>query len=302
MTNESCDHITFRDCNVERNLGPSDGNRASFCNVAIVANGSSASGAYVDSITFERCHFGVSNGVAIGSPCFNFLCYTNQVSGQAYAHHGWSNVVVTDSILEAADQTTVDVADTWLQSDLTKRASGPFTMSGCTVMGAGLNTSLSYPNGIDVEAPHDVLIENNTIYRCGGVALSFGSASGDPYGAIIRNNHFILDQGTATVGHFEAVRLSGTGNTFSGNEIMVSGGWFPMRLIDLSNSTITGNSIHDSRTSALDMVVLEWTKNLTITGNTLEGHWTTNPLIYQSAYGGATNVNNTIANNTFLHN
>jgi hypothetical protein len=50
------------------------------------------------------------------------------------------------------------------------------------------------------------------------------------------------------------------------------------------------------------MMVLEWTKNLTITGNTLTCGWTTDPRIYGSAYGGSTNTNNTIANNTFLHN
>jgi hypothetical protein len=300
MTSESCDHITFRDCNVERNLGPSDGARASFCNVAILANGSSASGAYVDSITFERCHFGVSNGVAIGSPCFNFLCWTNYSGTPRLAHHGWSNVVVTDSIFEAADQTTVDIADYPLQSNANVRASGPFTMTGCTIMGAGKNPALPYGNGIAIEAPHDVLIENNTIYRCAEMALGCGSGSGYSYGAIIRNNRFILDEDTFTVDdRAPAIGLGGTTMTFSGNIINVNAGWFPMRLDELTDSTITGNSIHDSRTSAIDMMVLEWTKNLTITGNTLTCGWTTDPRIYESAYGGSTNTNNTIANNTF---
>jgi hypothetical protein len=59
-------HLTFQDCNIERNLGTEDaGHSRHFDNVFINPNVVAPS---VDTILFHGCHFGVSNGVANGCP------------------------------------------------------------------------------------------------------------------------------------------------------------------------------------------------------------------------------------------
>jgi len=135
--------------------------------------------------------------------------------------------------------------------------------------------------------------------------LNLSSAQGAPYNAIIRNNHFLLDQGTAPTGSSAAIYLCGNNNDFTDNEVKVGTGWFPVWLKAFYNSSFTGNTINDTRSSPPEsgnMVVLEGTASIIVTGNTSQNGSTSNPVIYESAYGGATNVNNTISGNTFQHN
>ncbi|MEI6246827.1 MAG: glycosyl hydrolase family 28-related protein, partial [Acidobacteriota bacterium] len=71
----ACDHITFKNCEVERNLGVQSGADQGFNDVTIW----SAVGKPVTDITFDGCHIGVSNGAGgrdTGSPRFGLECYT----------------------------------------------------------------------------------------------------------------------------------------------------------------------------------------------------------------------------------
>jgi hypothetical protein len=302
----SCGHITFKDCNVERNLSPIAGADDQFCNIAIVPDGSSPSGSVVDSITFEGCNVGVSNGDKTGCPAFSLVCYTVPRGDVNRAYHGWSNVVITDCVFEGSDECVVDFADCPLDSDPTQRASGPVTMTGCTIKGGGQNGVTRFAYGLAIEAPHDVTITGNTFYRCYDTCCGTGSSSGSSDSINISDNLFLLDEdnGITTSESANAVLIGGSNVTFHGNTMSVSQGWFPIYMQGISDSFFTDNTIHDLRANPPEypnMVVLENSDTVVVTGNTLHGEGPGDPVIYESTYGGATNVGNTLTPNTFIN-
>lgn len=245
----SCDHITFKDCDVERNLGTGD-------DIFIGENGSVATGgAHVDNVTFDRCHIGVSNGTGghdTGSPRAGIEAYTYPTASRNVAYHGWSNVRILNCVIKATDGFCVDLADAPLASDPSQRASGPALISGCTLMGGGYPSSTggSGTNGytIESEAPNGVVIENNTIYRGSENTIQTGASSGLPSGMIIRNNviNMDFDNGIPVgAGQYEIV-LGGARHRFTGNTVIdhVSTCTRPYGVVTLDNATacvMTGN-------------------------------------------------------------
>ena len=291
----SVDHITFKDSEVERNLGAGN-------NISIVEDGSSAGGAHVSDITFDGLHVGVSNGRTdiprnIGGPLGGIEVYTWD-GGTGKALHGWSNVNILNSVFEATDSFCVDLADYPLASG--ERASGPVRVAGNTLKGGGWGGG-RWGYTIAIESPKGVLIENNTIYRGGNRALGVGWTSGLPSGFIVRGNVFPLDYDNGiTVNpsqYAPMITLSGNG-TFSGNTITTDEGGFVLELLDFSNGTVTGNTFNELRTSSPPWAV--GYTNMTgtaITGNTFKTAATSNPVLSD----GGSNSNNTISGNTFLH-
>jgi Pectate lyase superfamily protein len=292
----SVDHITFKDSEVERNLGAGN-------NISIVEDGSSAGGAHVSDITFDGLHVGVSNGRTdiprnIGGPRAGIEVYTYPASGNV-AYHGWSNVNILNSVFEATDSFCVDLADAPLASG--QRASGPARVAGNTLKGGGWGGGV-FGYTIAIEAPKGVVIENNTIYRGGNRALGVGWTSGLPSGYIIRDNVFPLDYDNGITPdsspYAPLITLGGSGGTFSGNTVTTDEGGYVLQLLDFSDDTVTGNTFTELRSSSPPWVI--GYTNMTgtaITGNTFKTAATSNPVLFD----GGSNANNVISGNTLMH-
>ncbi|HUD03181.1 MAG TPA: glycosyl hydrolase family 28-related protein [Patescibacteria group bacterium] len=293
----STNHITFKDSDIERNLGLGD-------NIGIVEDGSTSGGAHVDSITFDNDHVGVSNGRTdisrnIGGPRGGIEIWTNSNNGTAL--HGWSNINILNSTFEATDSFCIDLADMPLASG--QRASGPVRVAGNTIKGGGWGSAQPYGYTLAIESPKGVIIENNTIYRGRDSTMGTGASSGLPSGYIIRNNIIDLsfDNGITVDSspYSKMMEFQGDSATFSGNTVTTNVGGITLQLDQFTNGTVTGNGFNELRSSNTPWALAYGqTSNTSITGNTFRTAATTNSVLWDA--GG--NSNNTITPNTFLHN
>ena len=233
----SCSDITFRRCEVERNVGIED---SAFTNGYNDITVYQASSAHVSDITFDGCHVGVTNGIRTGSPRMGLECWTAPGSGT-----GWRNITLRDCVFEA---TAIHNADFACFSDAVSRG---VLVEGCTFKGGGLdmkNTLWGY--GICLEWPNNVTIRNSTFYRSAYAAI-WGSPQGMS-GAAWRITGNTFDADTAYGGMAAPDRcivgLFGQGNVFTGNKVKFHGGllrWAGM--VELGHSdgdTVTGNTFH----------------------------------------------------------
>ena len=299
----SCDHVTFKDCLVERNLGDENADFSmNYNNINFIEDGSRAEGAHLDSITFDGCRVGVSNGRTdiprnIGSPRAGLECYTDD-GGDDRAEHGWSNLRVIDCIFEATDSFCIDLADSLDARG--EHISGPALISGCTLKGGGYNGG-PFGYTICLEAPKGVVIENNLIYRGRSNTINvFGSQGVPASGYVIRNNFFALnvDNGI-TPGSRSMVLLAGNDHVFTGNTITTNQGSTVLELQHSTNSTITGNTLNELRSTSTPWALQIYNvTDATVRGNTFKTAATTNPVINFSG----TNTANTITDNVFRHN
>jgi hypothetical protein len=234
----ACDHITFKDCDVERNLGIEvDGNQG-FNDITIWV----AQNGPVSDITFDGCHIGVSNGQGghdTGAPRMGIECYTD-ASPMA---HGWQNITLRNCVFEAADMETADFAD-YGQA----RASGVL-IEGCTFKGGGYS-NVKWKYVLNFEMPLGVVVRNNTFYRGRGGWGSVlnvtddGSKSGSGPGAVFTGNTFDLDydNGFAPNVRDWSVVLMGDDNIVTGNHFKCHWGSNDFLLLDgAHNNTVTGN-------------------------------------------------------------
>ena len=242
----SCDHITLRDCQIECNLGVEDSSFSKdFNNMRITENGISG-GAHVDSITLERCHFGVSNGIRSGCPRMDIEAYTWD-GGTGHVTHGWSNLKIVDCVFEVSDWYNIDLADD--AKDDGTRASGPALVSGCTLKG-GKNYTLC------IESPKGVVIENNIIYRASNNTLKMGCgdmSSVNP-GTIFRNNTIDLATNQGLALGSPAFFLKGGDNRFTGNVVRTTSSSRIFELQQARNNIITGNFITMPATATLFVI------------------------------------------------
>jgi Right handed beta helix region len=227
----SCDHITFKDCTIERNLGVENSSFSNgYDNVWIQENGAPG-GAHVGSITFDGCHFGVSNGVKTGCPRMDLEIYTNDG-----ATRNWGNITVTNCIFEVSDWLNIDLSDEYL-SDSQAGHGGPVLISGCTLKGGSHYT-------ICVESAYGTTIENNTIYRGGSstIKMGRGDMTNVNPGTIIRNNVFPLTTDNGLTQGSITFYLEGGGNQFTGNTVMASPSNCLFAFDQARNNTVTGNT------------------------------------------------------------
>jgi len=301
-SDRSANHITFKDCLIERNLGTENAERSlGFNNIGIMEV-ADAGGAHVDSITFDGCHVGVSNGRTdiprnIGGPRAGLEAYTDPNGAPV---HGWSNLNLVNCVFEATDSFCVDLADTPLPSG--ERASGPARIAGCTLKGGGWGGA-PFGYTLCLEAPKGVVIENNTIYRGYNNTLGCGASSGIGGGYIIRDNTIdcTFDNGITPLpatGYHAMVLLLGDGNVFTGNTIVTNVGGLQLELQNFTRGSVTGNTLIEKRTSSAPWAINVWdSSGSTVTGNTFRTASTSAPVIH---YQG-TNANNTVTSNTFQH-
>ena len=298
----SVEHITFKDCLIERNLGTENARHSRGFNNIGITEVAAAGHAHVDSITFDGCHVGVSNGRTdiprnIGGPRAGLEAYTDPNGAPV---HGWSNLNLVNCVFEATDSFCVDLADTPLPSG--ERASGPARIAGCTLKGGGWGGA-PFGYTLCLEAPKGVVIENNTIYRGYNNTLGCGASSGIGGGYIIRDNTIdcTFDNGITPLpatGYHAMVLLLGDGNVFTGNTIVTNVGGPQLELQNFTRGSVTGNTLIEKRTSSAPWAINVWdSSGSTVTGNTFRTASTSAPVIH---YQG-TNANNTVTSNTFQH-
>jgi pectate lyase len=225
----SCNHITFKDCVVERNAGSDPDFSQGFNNISLIER----AGVHVSDVTFEGC-------TVAGAPRMGLECYTSTDASQ-----GWANITLRNCVFAASDGASIDFSDASYA-----RASGVL-VEGCTIAGGGA-TKVDYGYGICLEMPQNVIIRNNTFTRAWLQSINVTDRGDSRYvtsGAQITGNTFDLTTGTAAYGGSEApIILKKAGNVFSGNTI--KGGWGTSGIVSLwyatantvSNNTFTGTS------------------------------------------------------------
>ncbi len=144
----SCSFITFRNCEVECNLGSENASLSNgFNDVTIWVGGSTS----VSDILFEGCHIGVSNGVRSGAPRMGVECYTDDG-----AQYGWQRITFRSCVVEVCDAHGMDFSD-----EQNVRSQG-LVVEGCHLKGAGLRPNAPWASTIDLEYPLRATIRNNT--------------------------------------------------------------------------------------------------------------------------------------------
>lgn len=309
-TNDA-DHITFTDCNVERNLGNHESDGASgYNNVIWIEAVGDANGSHMEYITFDGCHFGVDNGRrdiarSIGAPRANVELY--QLPGAGAVRTGWHNVYFYDCIFEAADGFTLDIPGAIYDGVHTD---GYCVIDGCTIYGGGV-TEDWFPSAIVIEGVNHVTINDCDIYPAHDNALTIQTYGGvDTNNWAVTGNRFHLDDfthgGIDERSTEPAIILQGTGE-FTGNTIHNSTGsywllWLGYYYSDswADGCTITGNEFHELRSTVNPMLRVYNATDCTITGNTFQTAATSGPtLTYSGTNTGTTVVDGT--NNTLVH-
>ena len=232
--------LTFKDCEFERSLGTSWSGRSDIVHrdnvVSIYASRNT-----VDTVTFDGCHLGVSNGVASGA---------QRMMVEVWAGHGvdnlYKNITFRGCDIEPSNAQGLDFscyADSG-QGD-------GVLIEGCTLYGAGVDPKgTAWGQGITLEWPKNVTIRNNTFYRCSE-------------GAIYPNHYGFSYDSNLTV----------TGNTFDFDTAyggITADSSTGMCVTQGANGTITGNTFiwH----GASDLLGCVWFAGANSTGNTVTGN------------------------------
>lgn len=234
-----CDHITFIDCEFDRNLGTEDEDY-SLCynNVSLYATSDGAP----SFINFKGCTFGCDNGVTDGSPRMNVECWVQADSTKAY-----HDITFTGCTFARAEFHSLDLAD----SD-SARASN-ILISDCVFQGAGRNEATEgyWGHNICIESPGNIVVTGCTFYRCMTYCILVASAwthgEGNP-AFVIDNNTFDMDTNNNIPNTWGGQHffLTGYDNQFTNNTITARTG--DRNAIFQFNNTvdniITGNTIH----------------------------------------------------------
>ena len=211
----SCDHITFKDCFIERNLGTENASFSlGYNNITIKQR----SYAFVSFITFDGCTLGGNNGVAAGAPRFNVEC--DVASGST---EGWHDITFNNCLCHAANGgATLDFSENPAARASNVTLTNNVIHSGY-VSGATPGWGCS---GVMIEMPLNALIDNNDIDRGYLGSLVFTdrnqSAAWTGPNAVVTNNRFDFTSGGAHAGGESYVTLVGAqnchfhGNTFNG--------------------------------------------------------------------------------------
>jgi Right handed beta helix region len=189
-------NLTFTDCDIEACLGSGNYNTIS----------QYAWNNYIDTVTYTRCRFGVSNGVRDGSTRAINEMYTDNSAGS-----WWKDVSYLDCEFYVAN---------WHVLDFTGSANSP-NVTGAIVDGCLFHGSNDV--AIALEWPFDVHITNNTFYRCRGGGIVWGAmfCTDVSPGVTVTGNTFDWDtvEKGLTVGN-QVIHWDVSDGTFSGNTII----------------------------------------------------------------------------------
>jgi hypothetical protein len=234
-------NLTFTDCEFERSLGTawsgSGDNTHRENTISLYANYST-----IDTVTFDGCHIGVSNGVASGSQRMGVEVWT------AHNASSWiRDITFTGCEFEPSDVNSLDFS---CYSDSTQFDG--VVVEDCIFHGAGADLKgTSWGQAITLEWPINVTITGNTFYRCS-------------QGAIYPNYRtpFSYDQ-----------NLVVTGNTFDFDTVeagITAGAGTGMLVTHGANGTITGNTFNWH--GASNILACVWFEGANSTGNTVTGN------------------------------
>lgn len=222
--NTDISNATFTDCEFERSLGTARNT------VSVTASGT------IDTVTFDGCHFGVTNGVASGSGRMMVECWTAHG-----AENWWKDLTFTDCEFEASYQTQLDFA---CYGDSTQ--GDGVHVEGCTFHGAGVGmTSHGFGYGICLEWPANVVITGNTFYCCYEAGV-YDSNFGQSYDTAweISDNEFGWDtaEGGITANR-SVINLGGANNVVTGNTIACHYELPYYACVELNGANCTGNTV-----------------------------------------------------------
>ena len=269
-------NLTFTDCEFERSLGTTwtGGNGNSENTISLYAQGNT-----VDGVTFNGCHFGVTNGVATGAQRMMVECWTAEG-----ASNWWRNLSFTGCVFEVSRATGLDFACMGPGSRANPSGRGTYaTVTGCTFKGS---TDVGWGYSICSESCDHLTITNNTFYRCTAPSINLNNFGwpADNH-ATITGNTFDYDtvyEGIVTERAAILVMVNNaniTGNTFTYSGLFP--GWSGIVELDGSTeytisggdgNTVTGNTFnHNSGQTTLI------TQQVGASGNTI----TPNTVVYR---------------------
>jgi hypothetical protein len=250
-----------------------------FQNVSIVGG----DGALVDSVTFDGCHIGVSNGVKAGSPFAGLICWTPpSTTGK-----GWSNINVIDTVFEVSDWHCIDLASP--PPDGGVAHGGPALIRGCTLKGAAAQD-------LCIEGPVGVEVDRTTFYAAGQTMLGAGAYRNNATNYTNYNVHDCVFDSGAVTGADWAVTLKGGGNKFTNNVIDAVSQM--VLLEDYHHGAFSGNVCRDHSTRNANYVLV--VKNCSSNNLTHSKFWNASTSGIESSHQG-TNTNNDESGTTFAH-
>lgn len=257
-------NLTFVSCEFERSLGAqwagSDSDPVARENTISLY----ASGNTIDGVTFQGCHFGVTNGVAAGAQRMMIECWTAPGTSNY-----WRNLTFTNCLFETSRSCGLDFACYGPASSFgIAGRSGGALVEGCTFKGSGADGIQTGAYCICIEGANDITVRNNTFYASRSPSLNtlyFGWPATPKDTFIIKDNTFDWD--------VDNVGLTLDGSMFDG----------PIVLCALSYSVFTGNTLKYSGTGL----------------NPYYGFLGFNGATYQGTSGGSYNI---ATGNYFRHN
>jgi len=205
-SHKSCSFITFKNCEVERNLGVETNPPSKNLNDITLLSSYIAGETVVHDITFDHCHVGVRNGQGgwdIGSPRMALEVWPDfgtdsggHLTAAQTGQKPWYNVTVTNCVFEATDWSVLDFSDQVTcdnQGQFAHSATG-VVVRGNVLHGAGHR----WPKGmgrITFEGPADSVCSNNTIYQGGALGGAIQVRSWESEEVAQSGNVLLVDYG-----------------------------------------------------------------------------------------------------------
>lgn len=298
--NNSLRRVTFRSCQIERNLGVEDWSRNAnglgFNNITVHEN-AAAGGSHIGYLKFIGCRVGVSNGSGghdTGSPRAGIEVWSSRASTIA---QGWHHLVIRKCTFEATDRFCIDLADFPTASG--QHLAGPALIEDNLIKGAGWGPGEHpWSYAICLEAPRNVTIRGNTIYAAHLTTIA--SSYSRQGHTLIEGNVIDLSvpNGVTQTGD-EAVVLKGRGDIFRKNVVRAGAGSGPLLYLKRSTAArVVRNRLHDRRTSGNPaMVVLLDASGSVISGNRFSTAAVTAPRIVN----WGTDSDYTLKDNVYVH-
>jgi len=266
---KSATGISFIDCEFERSQA------ATTNTVSIYPT----PGYSIDNVSFDGCHFGLTNGSTTGCDRMYVECFNWASSG---THH-WSNLSFTNCEFEASTGWGLDFAclyQTGLGHDV--------TVDNCTFHGVGGNPGAA----IVLEWVHGLTITNNHFHRCsvGAILWSQNHCREVSTAYTITGNTFDWDTAENSIPISGVIlRCKSSDNIITGNTFICHANLVNVDSHGSGAIQCWGGDQYPHDPNYLDTVA----SNNTITGNTFNLNGTA---VAYSQSGNASNTFSTIAN------
>jgi hypothetical protein len=196
----SLSHVTFRNCEFERNAVTDTATRAPFhgLNTVSLWEDNRAGYSHIRYLSFVGCHFGVKNERGLyGASDANIEFKTNTWGGNTGTDfsHNYHHIAFRRCVFEKSYIFNVDLTDSaraWARRHgvtsgwrkIPAAVHGKYvTIAACTIKGGGQSGTFAY--GICFENPYHWTVKNTTIYDGRGTGLDEPHASWECGGARI---------------------------------------------------------------------------------------------------------------------